>query len=158
MASLSLESLSPDETRAFGIALGEVLEPGDFVGLNGEMGAGKTHFARGVAHGAGVAEREVASPTFAIVYPYRGRLPLYHADLYRLNGDDELYATGYFDLLGGDGALLVEWVDHVPTAAPADALRLELTWFDGDKRRLEARATGPRSEALLERWRNQMDR
>jgi tRNA threonylcarbamoyladenosine biosynthesis protein TsaE len=149
----AFESDSPERTHALGVALGGLLAPGHFVGLIGELGAGKTHFARGVSQGAGVPEREVASPTFAIVYPYQGRIPLYHADLYRLADEDELYATGYFDLLGGDGALLVEWLDQVPAAAPADRLVITFTYLDEHRRGIAATAQGPRHEALLERWR-----
>ena len=102
---------SPEQTHALGVRLGALLAPGDFVGLVGQLGAGKTHFVRGVAEGAGVAPGEVSSPTFAIVHPYQGRFPLHHADLYRLKDEDELYATGFFDLLGPDSAMLVEWLE-----------------------------------------------
>lgn len=153
MSSLRLESGAPERTHELGVKLGELLEPGHFVGLIGELGAGKTQFSRGVSQGAGVPAREVSSPTFAIVYPYRGRLPLYHADLYRLADEDELYATGYFDLLDGEGALLVEWLDRVPAAAPPDRLVITFTYLDENRRRVDAVAQGPRHEALLERWR-----
>jgi tRNA threonylcarbamoyladenosine biosynthesis protein TsaE len=153
LSALLFESDSPERTHAAGVALGALLEPGHFLGLIGELGAGKTQFARGVAQGAGVPAREVSSPSFAIVYPYRGRIPLYHADLYRLADEDELYATGYFDLLNGDGALLVEWLDQVPQAAPPDRLVLTLSYVDENRRRIEAAAQGPRHEALLARWR-----
>ena len=96
--SRRLVSPSPEETHRLGVKLGQLLQPGDFVGLIGDLGAGKTHLVRGVAEGAGVAHSEVASPTFAIVYPYDGRIPLYHADLYRLADYEELYATGFMDL------------------------------------------------------------
>ena len=148
----TIESDSPERTHALGVALGQRLQPGDFVGLIGDLGAGKTHFARGVAAGAGVAPREVASPTFAIVYPYRGRIPLYHADLYRLADEDELYATGFFDLIGGDGALLVEWLDNVPAAAPNERLVLRLSVVDESRRRIDAEASGARHVALLRDW------
>src|SRR5947209_19465719 len=91
-------------TRALGARLGKLLAPGDAVALIGELGAGKTELVRGICRGAGVPGTEVASPTFAIVSAYRGRLPVYHADLYRVADYDELFATGFFDL-GGDGAL-----------------------------------------------------
>jgi tRNA threonylcarbamoyladenosine biosynthesis protein TsaE len=129
-----------------------VLRPGDFVGLVGDLGAGKTEFVRGVAAGAGVPGDEVASPTFAIVYPYRGRIPLHHADLYRLSDEDELYATGLSDLIGGETALLVEWIDRIWSAAPGDRLEVRLTARSARARRLDASATGPSSRALLHAW------
>jgi tRNA threonylcarbamoyladenosine biosynthesis protein TsaE len=145
-------SRSPEETHRLGVRLGQLLQPGDFVGLVGDLGAGKTHLVRGVAEGAGVSRSEVASPTFAIVYPYRGRVPLYHADLYRLSDYDELYATGFLDLVGGDGAVLVEWLDRIPRAAPREYLRLTLRDTGEDSRELVVEAWGSRPVALLEAW------
>jgi len=138
---------SPGEMRRLGERLGELLEPGDFVGLVGELGAGKTVLTRGIAAGAGVAESEVASPTFAIVYPYRGRLPVHHADLYRLADVYELYATGFFDLLG-QGATVVEWIDRVPEAMPEDRLVVRIARTGERSRRLELQARGERHQAL----------
>lgn len=143
---------SPEETHDLGVRLGRRLQPGDFVGLVGDLGAGKTHLVRGVAEGAQVARSQVASPTFAIVYPYQGRLPLYHADLYRLADYDELYATGFLDLVGGDGALLVEWLDRIPEAAPREYLRLTLSDAGEDARELVAEAWGQRPAELLSAW------
>jgi tRNA threonylcarbamoyladenosine biosynthesis protein TsaE len=150
--SRALLSSSPEETHRLGQRLGQLLQPGDFVGLVGDLGAGKTHLVRGVAEGAGVSRSEVASPTFAIVYPYRGRLPLYHADLYRLADYDELYATGFLDLVGGDGAVLVEWLDRIPEAAPREYLRLTLRDTGEDSRELVAEALGSRPAELLKAW------
>jgi tRNA threonylcarbamoyladenosine biosynthesis protein TsaE len=151
VAARELVSRSPEETRALGASLGRVLRTGDFVGLVGELGAGKTAFVRGVAEGAGVPEREVSSPSFAIVQPYRGRVPLHHADLYRLADEDELYATGFHDVLA-QGATLVEWLDRIPRAAPEDFLRLTFTVLPDESRRIAAEAFGPRHAELLRLW------
>jgi len=113
-------------THALGQRLGKLLEPGDVVALIGELGAGKTQLVRGACAGAGVDEGIVSSPSFAIVSTYRGRIPVHHADLYRIADEDELYATGFGDLVGGDGALLVEWADRVPGALPPERLTVEL--------------------------------
>ena len=145
-------STSPEETHRLGVKLGGLLQPGDFVGLIGDLGAGKTHLVRGVAEGAGVARSEVASPTFAIVYPYRGRVPLHHADLYRIADYDELYATGFLDLIGNDSAFLVEWLDKVPGAAPREYLRLTLRPTGDEARELTAEAFGARPAELLASW------
>ena len=143
---------SPERTHAWGVRLGELLQPGDFVGLVGDLGAGKTHLVRGVAEGAGVERSQVASPTFAIVYPYQGRLTLHHADLYRLADYDELYATGFLDLETGGGAMLVEWLDRIPEAAPRDHLRLTLRDVGEESRELVAEAWGARPAELLRAW------
>lgn len=134
--------------RELGERLGGLLEPGDFIGLSGELGAGKTVLARGIAQGAGVAPGEVASPTFAIVYPYRGRIPVFHADLYRVSDADELYATGFFDLLGTGGAAVVEWIERVPEALPPEHLLVRIERTGVRTRRLVLTFSGARGEAL----------
>lgn len=123
-------------TRKLGERLGRLLEPGDVVALVGELGAGKTQLVRGACAGAKVPPAEVSSPTFAIVATYRGRIPVHHADLYRIGDEDELYGTGFGDLVGGEGALLVEWADRIPGALPGERLVLRL---DHDARRPDVR-------------------
>jgi tRNA threonylcarbamoyladenosine biosynthesis protein TsaE len=117
-------------TRALGARLGRLLEPGDVVALEGDLGAGKTELVRGVCAGAAVPESQVSSPSFAIVATYGGRLPVHHADLYRIGDEDELYATGFGDLVGGEGALLVEWADRIPSALPLEKLTVRLSHVD----------------------------
>ena len=117
-------------TRALGERLGGLLRPGDVVALVGELGAGKTQLVRGACAGAGVHEHEVSSPSFAIVASYHGRVPVHHADLYRIADEDELYGTGFGDLVGGEGALLVEWADRIPGALPDERLTLTLSHDD----------------------------
>jgi tRNA threonylcarbamoyladenosine biosynthesis protein TsaE len=145
-----LVSRSARATFSLGERLGRLLGPGDAVALTGELGAGKTQLVRGACRGARVPEAQVASPSFAIVASYQGRLPVHHADLYRVGDQDELYGTGFFDLLGGDGAVLVEWADRVPGALPPGRLEIHL---DHDARRpgvrhLEVVGTGERGAAL----------
>jgi len=117
---------SAGATRSLGERLGRLLSAGDVVALVGDLGAGKTQFVRGLCRGTGVPDAEVSSPTFAIVATYRGRLPVHHADLYRIGDDDELYATGFHDLVGGPGATVVEWADRVPGALPRERLEIAL--------------------------------
>ena len=148
----NLFSRSPAETLAFGERLGRLLQPGDFVGLVGELGTGKTQFVRGVAKGAGVEPAQVSSPSFAIIAAYRGRLPLYHADLFRIRDYDEIYATGFTDLPGSDGAVVVEWLDRVPRAAPRELLLLSFEDRGGEQRGIIVRAFGARYAARLRSW------
>jgi len=156
MGTMRFASASPEETRALGEALGRVLQDGDFVGLVGELGAGKTELARGIAHGAGIADEDVSSPSFSIVHQHRGRIPLTHADLYRLTGPTDLDGTGFHELRDGPGATLVEWVDRIPGAAPPDALRIVLEEPAENARELVVNTSGPRSENLLLRWRDEL--
>jgi tRNA threonylcarbamoyladenosine biosynthesis protein TsaE len=151
----SFHSGSAEETLALGAKLGKLLQPGDFVGLIGDLGAGKTQLVRGVASGADVPAAQVASPSFAIVYPYAGRLPIYHADFYRLESYDELYATGFTDLVAGDGAVLVEWLDRIPRATPPELLMMRFRIPDAKRpevRTISAQAFGPRHTTLLRDW------
>lgn len=144
---------SVEETEALGARLGALLMGGEFVGLEGDLGAGKTAFVRGVARGLGVpADSQVSSPTFAIVNTYHGgRIALFHADLYRIRDAEELYDAGFYDLFGDTSALVVEWIDRVPEFAPADALSLVIR-KQGSVRTISATAQGAVSVALLEAW------
>ncbi len=148
----TIVSHSPAETFALGARLGRLLQPGDFIGLIGELGTGKTEFVRGVAAGADVAPAQVSSPSFAIVSAYRGRIPIYHADFFRIRDYDEAYATGFTDLPGSDGAVLVEWLNRVPRAAPPQLLLLSFEDGGGDQRSISARAFGSRYADRLGSW------
>lgn len=139
-------------THALGARLGKLLLPGDVVALVGDLGAGKTQLVRGACAGAGVDEGAVSSPSFAIVASYRGRIPVHHADLYRISDEDELHATGFGDLVGGDGALLVEWADRIPEALPAAKLTIRLAHGGPpDVRKVEIEGVGGRHAALARR-------
>jgi tRNA threonylcarbamoyladenosine biosynthesis protein TsaE len=143
-------SRSAAATARLGRRLGALLRHGDVVALVGDLGAGKTQLTRGACEGAGVAPGDVCSPTFAIVQTYRGRLPVHHADLYRLGDLDELYATGFMDLLGGPGALLVEWADRIDGWLPPAHLLLRLVEVKGHPtwRRITLEPAGARHAEL----------
>ena len=150
VASARLVTRSARATHALGARLGRLLAPGDVVALVGDLGAGKTQLVRGACAGAGVRPEEVSSPSFAIVATYEGRIPVHHADLYRIGDEDELYGTGFGDLVGGEGALLVEWADRVPGALPEERLTVQLG-HDArapDVRHLSIVGVGPRHAAL----------
>lgn len=101
------------ETRQLAQKVGEHLKSGDVVLFTGDMGAGKTAFTKGLAEFFEVFD-EVTSPTFALVHEYSGKMNIFHFDLYRLSGFDDLYATGFFDYLNRDGILVVEWSENIP--------------------------------------------
>ena len=144
-------SASPAETEALAERFGRTAESGCVLGLEGELGAGKTCFVRGLARGLGADPEAVASPTFVIATEYRGgRLPLHHVDLYRLEPPvrDALFLR---DVLYGAGVAAVEWFDRLPAEAGADALRVGLRYADGDRRTIRLTAHGARHEAWLRR-------
>ncbi len=137
-------------TSDLGARLGALLEPGDVVALVGELGAGKTQLVRGICRGAGVPEAEVSSPTSASVAAYHGRIPVFPADLYRVGDPDELYATGFPDLVESDGAVVVEWADRIPSALPPERLEVRLEHDENAPRlrHLVIVGTGRRHAAL----------
>lgn len=153
MSSVSVESRSPAETYALGESLGRALAEGDTVALIGDLGAGKTALVQGIAAGLGVPpEVRVTSPTFTLINDYPGgRLPLHHADLYRIADPDELYELPFADLAESGGALVVEWADRFDVL-PADHLTITIAITDDTNRALTATANGPTSDALLSRW------
>jgi tRNA threonylcarbamoyladenosine biosynthesis protein TsaE len=106
-----IQSASEEDTRDAGRRLGESLEPGTVVLLSGDLGAGKTVFVRGLAEGLGADPGEVSSPTFTLVQEYRGRLTLYHADLYRLE-PREVPDLGLEELAASGGVLAIEWAER----------------------------------------------
>ncbi len=140
---------SPAETQALGRALGEALRAGDWLGLTGELGAGKTCFVQGLAQGLGAPPgRPVTSPTFVLLQSYPGRVALHHLDLYRLQSGQELQELGYDELCAA-GVCAVEWFDVVAGAQAGDGLVLSLELRSARVRAWEARALGARGQELL---------
>jgi tRNA threonylcarbamoyladenosine biosynthesis protein TsaE len=130
-------SHSPQETYSLGKCLGERLRPGDVVALTGELGAGKTYLAQGIARGLGVPEGyAVTSPTFTIINEYPGRLTLYHMDMYRLSGIKDLDDIGDNDLFSNNGVVVVEWAEKIGEILPAETLFIRLAYLDENKRKI----------------------
>ena len=130
------------ETRALGVRLAKKLKAGDVVLLEGELGAGKSELARGIARGLGVTET-VTSPSFTILNVYEsGSCPLYHFDWYRLESEEELYELGMDEYLGGDGIALVEWPGRCPEAVPEDCLLIRLEAESENTRRISSESRG----------------
>jgi tRNA threonylcarbamoyladenosine biosynthesis protein TsaE len=152
-ATLHLTTKSEQATEEVGARLAALLEPGDVVALVGELGAGKTCLARGIARGLGIDE-PVTSPTFILVAEYRtpAGVPLYHADCYRLDAPAaEAVDIGLDELMEGRGVCVVEWAERVAGLLPPDHLRIELVATDDSTRDLAIHATGPRSATLVHR-------
>ncbi|HEX5043032.1 MAG TPA: tRNA (adenosine(37)-N6)-threonylcarbamoyltransferase complex ATPase subunit type 1 TsaE [Candidatus Polarisedimenticolaceae bacterium] len=136
-AARTVFSLCEDETFALGRRTGKALRGGSLVVLQGELGAGKTVFARGVAVGLGIPEAEVSSPTFTLVQEYRGgRLPLFHADLYRLEADADMGALGIEDMLQAGGVVVVEWGERLPGHLRRGATTVRFEDLGEDARRI----------------------
>ena len=139
---------SAAETEALGRRLGERLHSGSVWLLTGEMGAGKTVFARGICRGLGVQDR-VRSPSFTLVTNYaRGRLPVVHADLYRLESSASVEQLGWEDLAADGTVLLVEWGERARSLVGADRFEAELRHLGSDRRLIRLTACGPVGEAV----------
>lgn len=131
-------SVSENDTKRIGEAIGARLKPGSVVALSGELGAGKTTLVKGIAKGLGVRdENDVSSPTFTLIHEYKGRCPVFHIDWYRLaavSGPDEDMAGECIDRI--DAVTLVEWAERAPELLPKDALRIRLEHRGEHERRI----------------------
>jgi tRNA threonylcarbamoyladenosine biosynthesis protein TsaE len=150
MGSWSVVSLSPRQTRSWGVKLGKLLKGSEIIGLIGELGTGKTCLVRGMAEGLDV-ERDawIRSPTFTLINEYQGRVPVYHVDLYRVESRDEMEGLNLREYFYSDGVSLVEWFEHLPGGEVEEYLEVKLEYTDGDKRRLTFTPHGEWYERLL---------
>lgn len=147
---LSIITRNADETATLGMRLGRLLKAGDFIALIGELGSGKTRFVQGVAAGLNVEPgRPVNSPTYSLLHIHSGRLPLYHFDLYRLSGDEDVEQLGFSEYFYGDGVSLVEWADRLHMEMPAERLTITFSYLGEDERRIDFTPLGNSYEALI---------
>ena len=152
--SRTVFSLSEEETVDLGRGLGRALKGGELLLLQGDLGYGKTVFARGVAAALGVLAEEVSSPSFTLVHEYKGgRVPLFHIDLYRLDSpDEEVGALGIEEILAAGGVVLVEWGEKLPPFLKRGATTIQFHDVGEGSRRIEILAeatsvTRPRGDA-----------
>lgn len=143
-------SRSPGQTRRIGARLGSVLQTGDVICLQGDLGAGKTTFVQGVAQGWGSLD-SVSSPTFIIVNEYRraGEGRLFHMDAYRIDSAPEAEQLDLDSMLA-EGALLIEWPERIDGLVPAERLWIQLEHVGEEEREMTFKAAGRRYDALLE--------
>ena len=144
-------SNSPATTLSLGRRLGKKLQAGSIIALVGELGCGKTLLTRGICVGLGVPERQVNSPTFVLVNEYRGRLPVYHIDLYRLNTIAEEFEIGILDYLAksDSSVIVVEWAEKVLSLLPDDYLIVQFQMLSPRRRQLTLACFGKRYDGLL---------
>lgn len=116
---------SPEETIELASKIGAVLRKGDVIAYRGGLGAGKTTFTRGLAIGAGL-EDEVTSPTFALINEYHGDLDIYHFDMYRIEGTDDLETTGFFDYPMDESVFVIEWSENISEILPENTIYIEI--------------------------------
>lgn len=154
--TIELLASSPEATFEYGRTLGGLLDAGDVIALSGDLGAGKTCFVQGVAIGAGVRDRsQITSPTFTLIQEYRGRLPIYHFDVYRLNQAEDLYELGFEEYFYGEGITLIEWAERIPSFLPEEHLALYLHIEPDLTRRIRLTTVGGRYDNLLQIFRTE---
>jgi tRNA threonylcarbamoyladenosine biosynthesis protein TsaE len=129
-------SNSIQETIQIGKQFAERLKPGDVVCLDGDLGAGKTHFVKGIALHFGVKEHEVSSPTFTLINEYQGNVPLYHFDCYRIKNEQEALEIGTEDYLYGDGISIVEWPQKIGNLLPPESVWVHITHVGENEREI----------------------
>ena len=118
---IKLISNSPEETIEYAKKIGKLLKGGEVIAYKGSMGAGKTTFTRGLCIGMGLPD-EVTSPTFALVNEYRGKITLYHFDMYRIQSADDLETTGFYDFISDVSVLAVVWSVYISEALPQNTI------------------------------------
>ena len=129
---------SPEETIAFAEKVGKLVRGGDVIAYRGGLGAGKTTFTRGLAIGMGLPD-EVSSPTFALVNEYRGKLTLYHFDMYRILNEEALETTGFYDYMGNDCVIAAEWSENIDDCLPDNTIYIEIERISDESRRITVR-------------------
>jgi tRNA threonylcarbamoyladenosine biosynthesis protein TsaE len=153
--TLDVISHSPAQTRRFGARLGLLLQVGDLVCLEGELGTGKTCLAQGIGQGMGI-ETPITSPSYTLIAEYQPPPgpTLYHVDLYRLDSPvEEALALGLEDYMLGDGVCVIEWADRILPILPEECLWISLRHVDVSKRGMLIKASGERHRELLQAFR-----
>ena len=136
MVQREVFSLSEAETFAYGETVGRTLSAGQMILLRGELGTGKTVFTRGIASGLGVDPADVGSPTFILVDRYEGRLVLYHADLYRVDREEDMFALGLDEFAALGAVVVVEWGERLPPPLREGAIEVRFTDLGDDSRKI----------------------
>ncbi|MDD4879655.1 MAG: tRNA (adenosine(37)-N6)-threonylcarbamoyltransferase complex ATPase subunit type 1 TsaE [Candidatus Omnitrophica bacterium] len=140
---MTVTTATAEETIRLGEKIARRLKPGDLVALSGELGAGKTTLVKGIAKGLGVKNyRYVNSPSFVLVKEYKGKVPLFHFDIYRLNNLKDIEDIGYEDYLARDGVVVIEWSGKMGRILPKKRLEVILKIKNADKRAINIKEAG----------------
>lgn len=127
---------SAEETIALGYKIGKKLKKGDIIAMQGTLAAGKTTITKGIAQALEISE-EITSPTFCLISEYFGKMPLYHMDVYRLDGTEDFINLGVDDMLYGDGVCIIEWSEKIMDELPKNTIILRILPQDDNSRKIE---------------------
>lgn len=152
--TITTNTCSAEDTQAVAARLASLLRPGDVITLAGDLGAGKTTFTRGLVAALGVPAQAVTSPTFTLLHEYRGgRLPVYHADAYRLTQAGDAEEIGLLEAINdGQGVAVIEWAERIISALPAARLEITLDDIGDDSREITLTGRGERWAGLAREW------
>ena len=150
-----LHTKNTTETVRIGKRIGSLLLPGDVVALVGELGTGKTQFIKGIAAGVKVGNPTyISSPSFTLINEYRGKIPFYHIDLFRLKTEKEAEELGLEEYFGGEGITAIEWADRIPSLLPKEILFVQIRHIGKQIRSIEIVAKGKRYEDIVKEVRS----
>jgi tRNA threonylcarbamoyladenosine biosynthesis protein TsaE len=145
-----IQTKNTSETIRLGKRIGGHLSPGDVVALAGELGTGKTQLIKGLVAGVGAGKPTyITSPSFTLINEYRGKIPFYHIDLYRLNSEKEARELGLEEYFQGEGITAVEWADKIPSLLPKEMLSIHIHYTGKHTRSVQIIAKGKRYEELI---------
>lgn len=133
---LTFTTSSAEETITLGEKIGRLLKKGDIIAMQGTLAAGKTTITKGIARALGITDT-ITSPTFCLISEYQGTMPLYHMDVYRLDGTEDFINLGTDDMLYGDGVSIIEWSEKIMDELPSNTIVLKITPQDDGKRLIE---------------------
>ena len=133
---LTFTTSSAEETIALGFKIGKLLKKGDIIAMQGTLAAGKTTITKGIAQALGITET-ITSPTFCLISEYEGSMPLYHMDVYRLDGTEDFINLGTDDMLYGDGVSIIEWSEKIMDELPSSTIILKITPQEDGSRLIE---------------------
>ncbi|MBO4629636.1 MAG: tRNA (adenosine(37)-N6)-threonylcarbamoyltransferase complex ATPase subunit type 1 TsaE [Treponema sp.] len=133
---MTFKTSSAEETIELGKKIGKLLKKGDIIAMQGTLAAGKTTITKGIAAALGITET-ITSPTFCLISEYQGTMPLYHMDVYRLDGTEDFINLGTDDMLYGDGVSIIEWSEKIMDELPKSTIVLKITPQDDGSRLIE---------------------
>jgi len=145
----SLISKSDQETKRIAARLAKYLKAQDFLALCGDLGTGKTTFVKGLARGLGIKEEQVISPSFMLIRQYKGKLPLYHFDLYRLDYLEQVEFLGYEEYFYGEGVCCMEWANKIEELLPAEYLQINIKFLSEHKRKITYKSVSDRYNNII---------
>ncbi len=150
---LKIKTKSESETKTIGYKLGKLLKNGDILCLTGDLGAGKTTMTSAISKGLNI-EDYITSPTFTIVKEYKGRYPLYHFDVYRIEDSEEMYDIGFEEYIYSDGVVIIEWANNIKDILPEDRLEISMRRTETeDERDIDFLPFGNRYNELVDKLR-----